>query len=409
MVRLAVRIVFRAGVTIDDVGVMVAVGDDVRVTIEDQERRQPLDSFDDIAPDQNPALRREVPGNEQPQTVEFMGDDELAPKIRQQDTALATINGLGVRVALREIEFLFGGVDVDPVAGQHAVVDFAMGHREIALGLDRDVVRPKHRVAAAVHLVDRNRNRAVAMRVFEREVDPDLGRRRQPLDVEFTCRDHHLPLGAIDPVAVDVDAGKGVIGAQALDLLQLGLERAPVPDARIPQRCRVLIEIVTAERRCRNREFLFFDVRPGEPISLPRAGDAADEIRLLKGNLVGPDIEMLDRSRDDRCCEVERGKNRARRHPMRRRGEQPATQARYAGGRRQKNGGCGPAGDDHGIGRQPEMDIDKGGAGDDGRMPADDEVVSGEKPGEAETEAEQGAQYHPLAKPAFPCDPAGGE
>ena len=66
MVRLAIRIVFRAGVTIDDVGVMVAVGDDVRVTIKDQERRQPLDSFDNVATDQNPALRREVPGNEQP-------------------------------------------------------------------------------------------------------------------------------------------------------------------------------------------------------------------------------------------------------------------------------------------------------------------------------------------------------
>jgi hypothetical protein len=79
------------------------------------------------------------------------------------------------------------------------------------------------------------------------------------------------------------------------------------------------------------------------------------------------------------------------------------------GGRRQKDGGCDPAGDDHGIRWQPEMDVDKGGAGDDGRMPADDEVVSRKKPGEAETEAEQGAQHHPLAKPAVPSDPAGGE
>ena len=66
MIGLAVRIVLGAGVAIDDVGVMVAVGDDVRIAIKDQKRRQPLDPFDNIATDQDPALLGKVSGNEQP-------------------------------------------------------------------------------------------------------------------------------------------------------------------------------------------------------------------------------------------------------------------------------------------------------------------------------------------------------
>lgn len=56
---------------------------------------------------------------------------------------------------------------------------------------------------------------------------------------------------------------------------------------------------------------------------------------------------MLDRGRDDRRREVERSKNRTRRHPMRRRGQQPATQARYAGGGRQDDGGCDTSSDNY--------------------------------------------------------------
>ena len=153
-------------------------------------------------------------------------------------------------------------MDVDPVAGQHAVVDLAVRDREVALGLDRNVVRPQHRIAPAVHLVDRDGNGAVAVGVFEREIDPDLGLVGELLDVEFARGDHHLPLDAVDHVAVDVDAGKGVVGPQALGLLQLRFERAPVPDARVAQGCCALVEILAGERRGRDGEFLFLASTP---------------------------------------------------------------------------------------------------------------------------------------------------
>ena len=85
---------------------MVAVGDDVGIAVEGEERREPFDPFDDVAADQHPAFGREVVGNEQPQAVELVRDDELAPEVGQGDSALAAVDRLGVRVALREVEFL---------------------------------------------------------------------------------------------------------------------------------------------------------------------------------------------------------------------------------------------------------------------------------------------------------------
>jgi hypothetical protein len=55
---------------------------------------------------------------------------------------------------------------------------------------------------------------------------------------------HDLPFDAIDHIAVDVDAGESVIRSQDLDLLKLGFERSPVPDARVLQGWSVLVEIL---------------------------------------------------------------------------------------------------------------------------------------------------------------------
>ena len=57
LIGLAVGIVRRAGVAVEDVGVVIAVGDDVGVAIEGEEGREPLDPLDHVAADQDPALR----------------------------------------------------------------------------------------------------------------------------------------------------------------------------------------------------------------------------------------------------------------------------------------------------------------------------------------------------------------
>ncbi len=108
---------------------------------------------------------------------------------------------------------------------------------------------PEHRIAPRIDLVHRDRDDAVAVGVFEGEIDPDLRRRGKPRHVELARRDHDLPLGAVDLIAIDIDAAKDVIGPQALDLLQLRLERAPIPDARVLQRGGVLGQIGGRQRR----------------------------------------------------------------------------------------------------------------------------------------------------------------
>ena len=74
------------------------------------------------------------------------------------------------------------------------------------------------------------------MGVFEREIDPDLSGCRKPRNIELPRRDHDLPLGAVDRITIDIDGVKRVIRPQALDLLQLRLKRAPIPNARVLQR-----------------------------------------------------------------------------------------------------------------------------------------------------------------------------
>ena len=54
-------------------------------------------------------------------------------------------------------------------------------------------MRPKDRISPAVHFIDQNGDCAVAVGIFEREIDPDLGLLREFLEVESravirTCR-----------------------------------------------------------------------------------------------------------------------------------------------------------------------------------------------------------------------------
>jgi hypothetical protein len=44
----------------------------------------------------------------------FMGDDELAPEAGLCNSTLAVVDGLGIGLTLRKVEFLFAGADIDP-------------------------------------------------------------------------------------------------------------------------------------------------------------------------------------------------------------------------------------------------------------------------------------------------------
>jgi hypothetical protein len=52
--------------SIDDIGIVVSIGDNIGIAVEAKEWREPFDPFDDIPPQQHPAFGREIFGNEQP-------------------------------------------------------------------------------------------------------------------------------------------------------------------------------------------------------------------------------------------------------------------------------------------------------------------------------------------------------
>jgi hypothetical protein len=81
LISFAVRKILRRRVSINDIGIMVRICDDVGIAIKEQERSERLCAFDDIPPQHYPALRREIVRDEKPQAVEFAGNDQLAPQV----------------------------------------------------------------------------------------------------------------------------------------------------------------------------------------------------------------------------------------------------------------------------------------------------------------------------------------
>ena len=55
-------------------------------------------------------------------------------------------------------------------------MDRAIGHREVAFGLDRNVVRPQKQIAPLDHLIDRKGDNAITIRLFDREIVNRLDR-----------------------------------------------------------------------------------------------------------------------------------------------------------------------------------------------------------------------------------------
>jgi hypothetical protein len=72
--------------------------------------------------------------------------------------------------------------------------------------------------------------------VDELVVDPVAAAFGQLVDVELAGGEHDFAHGAVDVVAVDVDVGEVVVGADFLDLAQGVLQGVPVPEADVLER-----------------------------------------------------------------------------------------------------------------------------------------------------------------------------
>ena len=100
-------------------------------------------------------------------------------------------------------------------------------------GLDGHVAEQEEGEAFGGEAVDGIHGDAVAVGVGEALVDPVAGADGELVDVELAGGQHDLAGGAVDVVAVDVDVGEIVVGADFLDLAEGVLEGAPIPEADV--------------------------------------------------------------------------------------------------------------------------------------------------------------------------------
>ena len=150
---------------------------------------------------------------------------------------VALVGGEAVGRALRVVEFLLPRLHVHVGVGQLAEIDLRAGHVETAhRALDGHVAQHQRRQPLRREPIDRVHRDAVAVGVDELLVDPVAAALRQFVDVQLARGEHHLAGRAVDFIAIDVDVGKVVVGADFLNLTQRVLQRTPVPQPDVLQR-----------------------------------------------------------------------------------------------------------------------------------------------------------------------------
>mgnify|MGYP003693694633 CR=1 FL=1 len=172
----------------------------IRIGIEGEERRERLHAIADVAPHQQPALRRDVVAERQLRQVAAIERDQQTPEeSAEDDPAGALVRRQAVGLALRVVELLLPRLDVDVGVGELAEVDLRPRHRDGRMGaLHRHVAQDERRQALGREAVDRVHRHAVAVRVDQLLVDPVAAALRQLVDVELARGEHHLTHRAVD-------------------------------------------------------------------------------------------------------------------------------------------------------------------------------------------------------------------
>ncbi len=228
---LAVGVVARGGVGVDD-PVELAVGKhDVGVLVEVEEGSQRLGPLANLAAEHDTAFLRRVAGQEQARAPQLPAIDELPPEIVQRHAASPCVARVGVLVAARIVELRLVGIDHHVGVGQLTVVDFGTLDLQAGLrGLGREVLDQQVGQPVGGELAGRGQCQAVAVRVLEMAVDERLALLGQIVEVHLPGRDHHLAVIVADRIAVDVHVRKLVVEADFLKLL-VHLHQGP----RVPE------------------------------------------------------------------------------------------------------------------------------------------------------------------------------
>ena len=216
----------------------------------------------------------------------------------EDDAAGALVRRQVVRFALRIVEFLLPRLDVHVGVGELAEIDLRPRHLQARdRAFDRHVAEHEHRMSFRREPVHGIHRHAVPVGVDQLRVDPVAGGFRKPLDVQLAGGDHHLPQRAVNHVAIDVDVGEFVVGADGLNLPQRVPERAPVPQADVLDRRLVVGEVHRFDAGLGGKRLLLEAI---ETVRLARELDVVRDVRGFAHQLVRLHDEAVDVGRDAR-------------------------------------------------------------------------------------------------------------
>ena len=127
------------------------------------------------------------------------------------------------------------------------------------------------------------------MRVDKLFVDPIAGLFRQFRLVDLARGQHHLPLFARDDIAIHVNIGEVVIGADGLNLRERVLQSVPIPQANVVQRGPVGLQIKSFSRSL-SVEIALFDAIDAKGAAGP--GNVLFNVRRLATEFIRLDDEV---------------------------------------------------------------------------------------------------------------------
>ena len=221
--------------------------------------------------------------------LEIEAEKQLAHKSAHRDASLSLVVVEDVLVARGIVEFLGVSLDKAVGVGEFSVVDLRPGDLDVGDGSRRNVLDHEGGQTFLGELVDRPLADPVTVGIGQVLVDPDAA--GQAFGGELPGRQAHLPVLAVDPIAVVVHVHEIVVGADDLEL-PVGLEqRLVVPQPNVLRGLFVLLQRLGGQV-LQGRELLLF--HPVDPVGHAGVLDRVFDVGALLADLVGGHLEGLN-------------------------------------------------------------------------------------------------------------------
>ena len=195
-------------------------------------------------------------------------------------------------VALRVVEFLLPRLNVDVGIGHLAEINLWAGHAQTGhRALDRHVAQQERGQPFRRESIDRIHGDAVAVSVDQLIVDPVAAALGELIDIQLARGEHYLASRAVNVIAINIDIGEIVVGADFLNLTQRVLQCAPVPQPDVLKRSLIVRRVSRLDSRIRGKLALRDSV---QSVGLARQVGVEDNVGLLANQLVRFNYKAAD-------------------------------------------------------------------------------------------------------------------